>query len=349
MREIIVIGGGIIGLAIAVNLRQRGAKVTVITREFKEAASLAAAGMLAPQAEQIPPSAMLDLCLASRDLYSQWTAELESLTGARTGYWQCGIVAPRYECSIDAGGTPWQSSAEIEAVQSGLSDRLAGGFWYPDDATVDNQALTHTLWLAAQELGIEVKDNTTVEAIVGNDGSISHIATTAGPIVGQHYILAAGAWTQALFPIPISPRKGQMLSLRAIGDNQPLQRVLFGEDIYIVPRRDGRIVIGATSEDVGFAPGNTAGGIHRLLDRAIALYPYLATCSFDRHWWGYRPVATDELPVLGNSTRYDNLTLATGHYRNGILLTPITAKTIGDLVWEGKVHPTIEAFLPKEW
>ena len=162
----------------------------------------------------------------------------------------------------------------------------------------------------------------------------------------QHYILATGAWSQQLLPIAIVPRKGQMLSVvvpieqRA---NLPLQQVLYGEEVYIVPRRDGRIIIGATSEDVGFAPHNTLQGVNRLITNAMQLFPQLQDFPLDETWWGFRPATPDELPMMGASNDA-NLTLATGHYRNGILLTPITAKLIAELVWHQRTDNLLSAF-----
>jgi glycine/D-amino acid oxidase-like deaminating enzyme len=141
------------------------------------------------------------------------------------------------------------------------------------------------------------------------------------------------------------PRKGQMLSIRAQDPSeiQPLRQVLFGDRIYIVPRRDGLIVVGATSEDVDFRPGNTPAGLNRLLSEALRLYPALQDFPLVETWWGYRPATPDELPILGPSA-LDNLTLATGHYRNGVLLTPITAQLIADWVLAQKADPLLSAF-----
>ena len=147
--------------------------------------------------------------------------------------------------------------------------------------------------------------------------------------------MATGAWSNELFPLPVRPVKGQMLSVKVPGFNSELSlsRVLYGEDIYIVPRRDGRIILGATCEEVGFTPGNTPVGIQTLLEAAIRLYPQLQNYPIEEFWWGFRPTTPDELPILGNSW-CKNLILATGHHRNGILLTPITAKLVADIVLE---------------
>ncbi|WP_373543035.1 glycine oxidase ThiO [Chamaesiphon sp.] len=344
IHEIIIIGGGSIGLAIAIELRLLGADVTVVSHNFKAAAGHAAAGMLAPQAEQISAGAMLDLCVASRDLYPEWSEKIESISGADPGYWQCGILAPRLtHTHTDAD---WLEPRSIHHHQSGLSESIVGGYWYPADGQVDSRALVRALWCACQFLGVKWLDAVKVTSICRSGGRVTHLETSEGEMSAQHYILATGAWSQQLLPIPVVPRKGQMLSVmvpEAQLANLPLQQVLFGEEIYIVPRRDGRIVIGATSEDAGFAPHNTPAGVEQLMTNAIRLFPQLRDLPIQETWWGFRPATPDELPIMGTSSEA-NLTLATGHYRNGILLTPITAKLIADLVWHQQADRLLSDF-----
>lgn len=337
--DVLIIGGGVIGLAIAVELRLRSLSVTVLVRDFSAAASHAAAGMLAPQAEQIPPSAMLDLCLLSRSLYPQWISKVEQISGLDTGYWRCGILAPRYTEAINDPN--WLNQAQILQYQPGLSTEVVGGWWYPEDAQVDNRALTLALRATAQSLGVDIRDGVAVDAIEYEQNKVTGVRTNEGILSSDRYILATGAWSNQLLPIPVRPRKGQMLCVRVLGDI-PLQQVLFGSDIYIVPRQDGRIVIGATSEDVGFTPHNTPAGMQALLQRAIRLYPQLQHYPIIEFWWGFRPATPDELPLLGASP-YHNLTLATGHYRNGILLAPVTANLIADAI-ANQNHPLLKHF-----
>ncbi|MEH2105592.1 glycine oxidase ThiO [Nostoc sp.] len=371
--ETVIIGGGVIGLAIAIELKLRGAQVTVLCRDFQAAATHAAAGMLAPDAENIPNGAMRSLCWRSRALYPDWTRKLEELTGLNTGYRACGILAPVFEESRGAGeqgsrgageqgkllsSAPlplrpsaseespayWLNKEAIHQYQPGLGAEVVGGWWYPEDAQVDNKALAHLLWTAAESVGVELKDGITVEAFLQQQGQVIGVQTNAGIIRATHYVLASGAWSNELLPLPVLPRKGQMLSVRIpqFVPELPLKRVLFGQDIYIVPRRD-RLVLGATSEDVGFIPDNTPEGIHKLLQAAIRLYPQLKHYPIQEFWWGFRPATPDELPILGTS-HCQNLTLATGHYRNGILLAPVTAALIADLILEQKSDPLLADF-----
>ena len=233
----------------------------------------------------------------------------------------------------------------IRSYQPGLGADVAGGHFYPEDAQVDNRALMKALQLAVQESDIDLQTGVTVEGFGQQHGRVTHLRTSAGDKQAAHYILAAGAWSGELLPVPVLPRKGQMLSVRVpagYGQQQPLRRVLFGEKVYIVPRKEGRIVIGATVEDVGFMPHNTPAGMAQLLNAAIALYPPLQTFPLEEQWWGFRPATPDELPILGASP-CKNLTLATGHYRNGVLLAPITAKLIAAQV-QGNPDPLLNAF-----
>jgi glycine oxidase ThiO len=335
-REIIIVGGGLMGLTIALELQQRGQSVTILSQNLAAAAGHAAAGMLAPQAEGLAPGPMLDLCLRSRSAYPAWVAHIEQRTGQSVGYWPCGIMAP----STDRAHAPhapadWQNYADLTAIQAGLGPTVQGGWWFPEDAQVDNRSLMRALLAAVRSAGVEIREGVTVQSIATQQNQVTHLETSAGPWQAAQYILATGAWSQAIAPVPVQPRKGQLLALRwpekARSVGWPLQCVLFGSEIYIVPRQDGRIVVGATSENVGFATGNTAAGVQHLLNAAIRLFPTLATCELIETWWGYRPTTPDELPILGAS-QWDNLTLATGHYRNGVLLAPITGQIIADWV-----------------
>ncbi|OUL24388.1 glycine oxidase ThiO [Nostoc sp. RF31YmG] len=361
--DILITGGGVIGLAIAVELKLRGANVTVLCRDFNAAASHAAAGMLAPDAENITHEAMYALCWRSRALYPDWTHKLEELAGLPTHYWPCGILAPVYEQQSQknaallpsARESPayWLDRIAIGQYQPGLSAEVVGGWWYPEDGQVDNRALARVLWTAAESVGVELKDGVSVEAFLQQQGKVLGVQTNVGIIRAAHYVLATGAWSNELLPLPVRPRKGQMLRVRVPESlpELPLTRVLYGEEIYIVPRRNRSLIVGATSENVGFTPHNTPAGIQSLLQKAIRLYPQLQDYSIEEFWWGFRPATPDELPILGTSP-CKNLTLAVGHYRNGILLAPVTAALIADLISEQKSDPLLSnfhysRFLPK--
>jgi len=358
-RDILIVGGGVVGLAIAIELKHQGAKVTVVSKDFTQAASHAAAGMLAPLAERLSSPPLLDLCSRSRWLYPEWTQKLETLTGVDTGYLPCGILAPSYSHSqpeaislqersaiAEDDQAVWLDRAAINLYQPGLSDRVSGGWWYPEDGQVDNRCLMRSLLQAAQTLGIEIKEGVRVKAIQQKQGRVNGVLTDAGQLTAAQYVLAAGSWSRQLLPLPVRPVKGQMLSLRMpqkLHQPFPLERVLYGEEIYLVPRQDGRLIVGATVEEVDWTPFNTPKGIQSLLAKATALYPAIADWQIEDFWWGFRPGTPDELPILGSSA-CENLFLATGHYRNGILLAPITASLMADLILEQKSDPLLAEF-----
>jgi len=343
--DVLIIGGGAIGLATAIELASRGVQVTVLSRNFREAALHAAAGMLAPQAEGLVPGPMLDLCLRSRALYPDWTSHLTALTGLETGYWPCGILAPCFTvpASREGAGQEWCDRTTVLQYQPDLSPEVLGGWWFPQDAQVNNQKLAQVLLKAVQQLGVSLEEGVTVTALDkdSQEERIQQVQTNVGPWQAQAYVLATGAWSQQLLPVPVVPRKGQLFSVQT--PTQPLQRVLFGPNSYIVPRQNGRIVVGATSENVGFAAYNTPTGMQSLLAAAIWVYPPLGNFPLEDFWWGYRPATPDEWPILGASP-YQNLILATGHYRNGILLAPMTARLISDLIVLGQVDACLANF-----
>lgn len=351
-QEILIVGGGIIGLAIAIELKLKGASVTILSRNFSEAATHAAAGMLAPRAEQLPKGAMLDLALKSLYLYPQWISKLENLTGEDTGYLPSGILAPVYKqpsnlINPNDKVALWLDAESIKYYQPGLSKDIIGGWWYPEDAQVDNRLLAKTLIKAAESLSIDIKEGVEAIAFSRQNGKIKNVLTKQGIFEADVYILATGAWSHKLLPIPIRPIKGQMLALKMPKTENsvyPIERVIFGDDsTYLVPKQEGRLIIGATVEDIGWNPHNTPQGINQLIQKATRLYPPLAHWQIEEFWYGYRPTTPDELPILGYSD-CDNLILATGHHRNGILLAPITASLITNLVTSAKSDPLLNHF-----
>lgn len=349
---VVVVGGGVMGLSIALALHDRGLTVRVLSRSLQEGASWAAAGMLAPQAEGLPAGKMLDLCLRSRDLYPSWIQKLETIAGQSAGYWASGILAPALTSKewaireFDHLPDEWADRDILHQIQPNLSDTVQGGWWFPQDAQVDNRQLYQALQAAVVAKGIQIQIATVTEFCRSGD-RITGLRTSLGDLQAQHYVLATGAWSQAILPIPVKPRKGQLLSVRMPTGSKledlPIKTVLFGAEIYLVPRRDGRLVIGATSEDVGFLPGNTPSGTLQLLQGATRLVPEIAQWPIEEFWMGYRPVTPDDLPILGESG-YKNLTYATGHGRNGILLTPITGELIADWIATQQADPLLEAF-----
>jgi glycine oxidase len=339
MSDVLIIGGGVIGLAIAVELSLRGASATILERDTcGQGATWAAAGMLAPEAERLEGS-LRELGIRSRELYPEWIRKLMHLTGQDCGYWCCGILAPTLEPQPEH--PQYIDRSQLDKRQAGLSAAVAGALWFWEDGQVDNRLLAKALLIAARSLGVKVLEGTNVYQIASTGDRVTHLDTSQGKMQADRYLLATGAWTRELMSLPVTPRKGQMLSV--FDRDRSLQRVLFGDDVYIVPRQDGRIIIGATVEDVGFTAGNTASGVMQLLGNAIAIYPAIADMNIESTWWGFRPFAPNEMPILGASC-YENLCLATGHYRNGILLAPITAQFMADWIEGKSTDPLMDKF-----
>ncbi|MEA5504479.1 glycine oxidase ThiO [Halotia wernerae UHCC 0503] len=359
--DVLIVGGGIVGLGIAIELALEGVSVKVLSRSLQESATYAAAGMLAPQVDSLPSKAMVDLCLRSNVMYPAWIEKLEELSQLESGYWPCGVLAPVYVAPKDemkriefnVPTAQWLNQDAVHQKQPGLSPEVVGGWWHPEEGQVDNRALAQTMRKAAYQLSVSIHDGVVVESIQQNNGEVTSIKTCVGNFQSGHYILATGAWSSELLPVSVYPKKGQMLSFktpfqsagnaRNTKEEMTLRVVLFGHDIYIVPRQDGRILIGATSEEVGFTNHNTPAGIQQLLERAIRLYPKLQNYTIEESWWGFRPATPDELPILGQS-HLKNLTLAIGHYRNGILLAPVTASLIADLILHHRADALLKDF-----
>ncbi|MCS6958442.1 MAG: glycine oxidase ThiO [Pseudanabaenaceae cyanobacterium SKYGB_i_bin29] len=340
--DVLVIGGGIIGIATAWELAKAGVKVCVVERgTCGQGASWAAAGMLAPQAEQLTGD-LLALGIKSRSLYPQWIKEIQGVTGQSCGYWCCGIIAPLFNGEAPPSEYYRDRSALLQR-QPELGEKVTGGMWYVEDGQVDNRLLMQNLLLAARLQGVEIREGVNVVGFNTNNGQITSVQTPQGELVAGHYLLASGAWSRELLPVPVQPRKGQMLSF--FDPQRRLQQVIYAPGAYIVPRQDGTIVLGATVEDVGFLPGITAGGINSLLSNAIAVLPFLADLPITETWWGFRPYAPKEIPLLG-ATKYENLTIGTGHYRNGILWAPITAHLLSRWILGQTADPLVQEFLP---
>jgi glycine oxidase len=345
--EIAIIGGGAIGLSCAWKLAQNGARVTVFERlQNGRESSYAAGGMLAPtceafvhpwSCEQNARDKMLELCFASRDAYAGFAAELLDLTGqdielciagSPTSDWrQPGIFY-----------TPNNGEAPIEMSFMGEEKTFSGnkGVWLECDGHVDNRKLTDALRAACAKTGVMLHEQSAVRRIDIQDGHVRNL------IVGENervvpvdrVLICAGAWSAKINGLPpdmippVKPIAGQMLQLRG---EKRVPHVIYSNNCYMIPRRDGRLIVGATIEDIGFNKRVTAGGVSKILECALRLVPELADVPLESHWAGLRPATPDGLPILGGCS-IPNLFFATGHARNGILLTPQTAKIMTDLL-----------------
>jgi glycine oxidase len=360
--DAIFVGGGAIGLSCAWRAAQRGARVAVLERaEPPAGATDVAAGMLAPVGElTFGEPELLQLTLASAALYPEFVAALEAATGESTGYRSQGALHIAldgdeaaqlrrvHELQRSLGlEAEWLSPRRCRELEPGLTPSFHGGVFAAGEASVDPRALTRALVVALAEAGGELRTGCEVVGGVVEDGRLRGVRVqptadssaeaprSAGveELRADAVVLCTGAWSGAAEWLPeparppVRPVKGQVLELRAADGEPPCERIVASERVYLVSRPDGRLVVGATSEERGFDTTVLAGGVHELLREAHRVLPDVAEMELLGAIAGLRPASPDNLPLIGPGS-VDGLLLATGHYRNGILLAPLTAEAI---------------------
>jgi glycine oxidase len=347
--DAVIVGGGVIGLACAWRAVRRGLDVCVLERSAPGAgASGVAAGMLAPVGEALwGEEELLQLNLESARMYPGFVAELEEATGAPVGYRECGglhvaldrdeaeELRRRHAFQRELGlGSEWMRAGECRELEPGLSPACAGGVHAPEEAEVDPRRLIAALLDAIREAGAEVVPGADVCQAVIREGRIEGLGTRDGRSwAAESVVLACGAWSGSADWLPpkarppVRPVKGELLELRGDGNQALCQGIVVTERVYVVPRGDGRVVVGATVSEQGFDMKLTAGGVHELLREAYRVLPEVAELELVDARVGLRPGTPDNLPLIGPG-EIDGLILATGHYRNGILLAPLTAERV---------------------
>jgi glycine oxidase len=362
---VVVIGAGVIGLGIAWRLAARGAAVAVFDKGAASAgASHAAAGMLAACAEAEPgEEALVALGRASQARWPAFAAELEQASGIDVGLRAEGTLVLALTADDQARlghqlvfqqqlGLPlqWISAAETRRREPHLAGKLAGAVFSPQDTQVDNRKLAAALRIAAETAGASINEHRGVSAISSHVGRVGGVVLADGTkIAADVVVLAAGAWSRDIAGVapelrpPVRPIKGQMLALRMDPSAPLLSHVVWAPGAYLVPRRDGRLLVGATVEEKGYDTSLTAGGILTLLEAAWRAVPAVEELPIEEMWVGHRPGSRDDAPILGAGP-IEGLIYATGHHRNGILLAPITAEAIARLVLDGAADPAIRPF-----
>lgn len=362
--EIVVIGGGVIGLVIAWRLSHNGHRVTVLERgQIGREASWAAAGMLAPHCELDQPDAFFELCQKSLEAYPAFISALKQETGYAIDYITNGTIFPalsdgdqqkleiRYKRQKEAGLPVELLSAKASRrLEPNLSCHVQMALRYPADHQVENRDLIRALTQAIRQLGGIIHEGTAVKRILTDQSQVIGVQADSVSWETRHIVNATGSWARYLDGVPntvrppIRPVHGQILSL-ATGDAWPFRHTIYSSKTYLVPRSNGRLLIGATVEESGFRKEVTVEGILQLFHGALRLAPALRSYPFEATWSGLRPTTSDGLPILG-PTAVQGLYLATGHYRNGILLAPITGDLMADMIENQSIPSLMKPFLP---
>ena len=358
----VIVGGGAIGCAIAYHLRKAGVPVTVLDQgEIGAEASSAAAGLLAPLGSITGPGPFADLLLASFAMFPTLVPQLEEASGVGMEYERTGSLrvvcnekhVPNLRKRMQAWQPlglqmDWLAGDAVHEREPLLTREVCAGIFAPEESQVRAARIAPAFAQAAARLGAILTSHCRVTGITHTRNNITGVTTERGETIAcDHLVVATGAWSAQWsewlqIPLPVSPQRGQILALRQ--PEQPLRHIVFGEAIYLAPKQDGTIVVGATKEEAGFEKRLTAGGVAWLLNSAMHLVPALEECAIDRMWAGLRPRTPDNLPILGRAPGWENVTLATGHGSVGIMLSAITGRTIAELVTTGTVPELIRPF-----
>ncbi len=359
--DIIVIGGGIIGLSIAYVLGREGVHTTVLDRrELGREASWAGAGLIPPEGCRPGGHPLGELRSWSAQLFPEWSAALKEETGVDNGYRRTGGVdvalTEDEERSLKTAAGRWRveeitferiAPTDFDRVEPALSRELRVAYFLADRAQIRNPRHLRALAAAVSKQGSLLLPGRAVLGFESDSGRILAVRTLEGNIPCGGVIVAAGAWSSGLLQtlgvdVPTPPLKGQIVLLRS--DRPLLRRIVEHGKNYLVPRDDGRILVGATEEDAGFDTRTTSIGVRGLLDEAIQLCPCLADAEVEKAWGGLRPGSIDTRPYLGFVPGFDNLLVATGHKRAGLQLSPGTAEVIADLVLGRTPHVDVAPF-----
>jgi glycine oxidase len=371
--DAVIVGGGVIGCSIAWRLSQAGLRVVVVERgSIGKEASWAAGGILSPLAEADCADDFFHLCAASRAGYPDFARELREASGMDIEYRTDGTI---YLALTDEdeeeleGRWQWQHAAGLNVkrlnpdcvrkLEPMVNERLRWALKFPDDHQVDNRRMIKALEVAGRRSGVTFLTHTEVISLSLDGEQVRGVITARNELKAKIVIIAAGSWSSMIGAhrgepgferyFSIEPIRGQMLALEMA--ELPLHHIVYSRRAYLVPRHSGYVIAGSTIEDAGFDARVTAGGIGSIIERTLEIAPALADRVIVETWAGLRPKVNrayfrDEWPVLGEDARIRGLIYVTGHYRNGILLTPITARTISELILRGESSHNIAPFSP---
>lgn len=356
--DVVIVGGGIIGCSVAFHLARAGVRPLLLERgEVGGEASSGAAGLLSAQAHSDEAGPLFDLKLASRALYPALAAELAERTGLDIEHRGLGHLVPAFDPAEAAairarvawqaeGGLPaeWLDGRAAREWEPGLAPDALGAGWFPRDHHVNNTAVTQALAAAVLRLGGTIRTGCPVTALCREGERITGVRTATGTLAAGQVVLAAGCWAAELgatagLAIPVLPAKGQILVARL---PRPATRQVVYAGVYVIPRETGEHILGSTVEYVGFDKSVTPEGLAAVLTPAVRLVPALEEAELAASWGCLRPATPDGLPILDASR--PGLVLAAGHFRNGILLGPITGQLLAQAILEGRPPALLEPF-----
>jgi len=359
--DVAVAGGGLIGASIAFELASEGMRVAVFDAQNPgREASWASAGMISPAPESSVMASLLPISMASVQLYPEFLQRVEELSGKTVGYRKDGaldlLLNGAEQSEIDeilalhrGAGLRAEvlSGPEAREIEPALTSELRAAVHRPDEASLDNRLFTEATLEAARRKGAEIFPGNGAKALWKERNTCKGLQLQEGRVEARWTVIAAGCFSACIEGVaayaPVTPAKGQMMALRC--DSVNLKKDLWSGHMYLVPRHDGRIIAGSTVEYEGFDRNVTVAGMKKILGGAISLVPALESARIEETWAGLRPDSPDHLPILG-PTDLDGLLIATGHFRSGILLTPITARLIREWVTTQKVSENWAPFSP---
>jgi glycine oxidase len=364
--DVVVLGGGIIGAAIAEELSRRGQRVALLERgTIGCEASTAAAGILSSQTDIPTPGPFFDLCQASHRIYPAWVRRLEKVSGIRTGYHRDGILHITFTDAQTRAMQrliDWQrrrglaaerwSPAEVVRREPAVNPAHQAGFFFGAEAQVDNAQVMRALAAACRAAGVQVHEHTTVRGLIRKGGAAAGARTDRGEFRAPVVVDSLGSWSgvppAGLPKLPVIPARGQILAFDA--PKRLFRHVVMAEPAYGVQRRDGRLLVGSTIEFGQFERAVTPEGMRAILNGFARLVrpEVLTQCALRASWAGLRPYSRVDVPLLGRAA-LDGLFIAAGHFRHGILLAPVTARTISDLILTSRSSPRLSAFAPSRF
>ena len=363
--DVIVVGGGLMGCCVARRLAKDGMRVLVLERSVPGAeASSAAAGILGPTVESFDDALALQLGRRSRELHAELADEIDELFGIDVGFRRCGVLkialdqAELDELDLQASRLEVQgirckrwTPDELVHEEPAANPDAAGALSIPEDAQVEPRKLLSAVALGAEQEGAVFRTGCTVRAIRSEGGQVRGVLLDEEVIETERVVVAAGSWTTLLAGLPLHPKtiypvRGQMIATHT---RPPVfRRIVFGAGGYVVTRPDGRVLCGSTMERVGFERGITFAGLANVIRKATRIAPSLASAPIDDHWSSFRPGTPDGLPLVGETT-IEGLFVASGHYRNGILLAPVTAELIAEAMSGAPSSREAEALSPRRF